>query len=349
MKAGIIGLPTSGKTTLFKALIGKELSVSFDKPNVGTVKIVDPELTELSLAFHPGKTTPAEIDFVDIPGIPIGAENRKRRTEIYTSIRKVNALVEVVDAFSHTRDIKSSIQEFDSDLIIMDLDVVEHRLERLKKEKLDLAKERELNVLKKCADALEKEIPIRDAGLTEEEKHSIKSFEFFTLKPVLYVINISDADINEKDQIKTKASFGKKFFGTHSLFVVMPVELEFELSKLNAADRKEFLSSYGLDKQILPEFIDAAYSLLNYETFYTVGKDEVKAWTITKGTTARKAAGKIHSDIERGFIAAEVIAFEDFKAVNFSFKEAKEKGILRIEGENYIIKNKEIVHFRFNV
>lgn len=347
MKAGIIGLPTSGKTTLFKALIGRELPISFDKPNVGTVKVIDPELTELSNAFHPKKTTPAEIDFVDIPGVPIGEENKKRRAEIYASIRKVNALVEVVDAFSHTRDIESSIQEFDSDLIIMDLDVVERRLERLKKEKLDPAKERELNILKKCADALEKEIPLRNVELTEEEKHSIKSFEFFTLKPVLYVINISDTDINQGGQIK--ASLEKKSSNTNSSFIVMPVELELELSKLNEEDREEFLSSYGLNKQILPEFIDAAYSLLNYETFYTVGKDEVKAWTITKGTNARKAAGKIHSDIERGFIAAEVISFEDFKSVNFSFKEAKEKGILRIEGENYIIKNKEIVHFRFNV
>ncbi len=347
MKAGIIGLPTSGKTTLFRALIGKEIPISFDKPNVGTVKVIDPELTALSLSFHPEKTTPAEIDFVDIPGVPIGEENKKRRTEIYASIRKVNALVEVVDAFSHTKDIESSIQEFDSDLIIMDLDVVERRLERLKKEKLDPAKERELNVLKKCADALEKEIPLRNIELTDEEKHTIKSFEFFTLKPVLYVINISDTDIDKNNEIK--ASLEKKFSNIHSSFIVMPVELEFELSKLNAEDRKEFLSSYGLNKQILPEFIDAAYALLNYETFYTVGKDEVKAWTITKGTNARKAAGKIHSDIERGFIAAEVISFEDFKAVNFSFKEAKEKGVLRIEGENYIIKNKEIVHFRFNV
>ena len=347
MKAGIIGLPTSGKTTLFRALIGKEIPISFDKPNIGTVKVIDPELTALSLSFHPEKTTPAEIDFVDIPGVPIGEENKKRRTEIYASIRKVNALVEVVDAFSHTKDVESSIQEFDSDLIIMDLDVVERRLERLKKEKLDPAKERELNVLKKCADALEKEIPLRNVELTDEEKHTIKSFEFFTLKPVLYVINISDTDIDKNNEIK--ASLEKKFSNIHSSFIVMPVELEFELSKLNAADRKEFLSSYGLNKQILPEFIDAAYALLNYETFYTVGKDEVKAWTITKGTNARKAAGKIHSDIERGFIAAEVISFEDFKAVNFSFKEAKEKGVLRIEGENYIIKNKEIVHFRFNV
>jgi len=347
MKVGIIGLPTSGKTTLFKALMGKEVPVSFERPNIGSVKVIDPELVELSLVFHPEKTTPVEISFVDIPGIPVGVDNKKRRTEIYVSIKKVNALVEVVDAFSHTRDVESLIRGFDADLIIMDLDVIERRLIHLRKEKANPAKEREEGILEKCFDALNKEMTIREIGLTGDEKHSIKSFEFFTLKPVLYVINISDSDISKKEEIKT--TLKKKLLSKNSIFVVMPVELEFELSKLNEEDRKDFLSSYGLNRQILPEFIDSAYSLLNYETFYTVGKDEVKAWTITKGTTARKAAGKVHSDIERGFIAAEVIPFEDLKKVNFSFKEARAEGLLRIEGENYVVKNKEIVHFRFNV
>lgn len=347
MKVGIIGLPRTGKTTLFKALIGKEVTISFEKPNIGSVKVIDYELDKLSSVFHPKKTTPAEINFVDIPGIPVGIENKKRRTEIYTSIRMVDALVEVVDDFSDLRDTESSIKEFDADLIIMDLDVVERRLERLRKEKRDSEKEREKTVLEKCFSILNNEKPLRDAELSEEEKHAVKSFEFFTLKPMLYVINISDDKIEKRDAIRELLV--KKFSGEHFIFIVIPVKLELELSELSEDNKKEFLSSYGLEKQALPEFIDAAYALLNYETFYTVGEDEVKAWTITKGTNARSAAGKVHSDIERGFIAAEVISFEKFEGVEFSLKEAREKGILRIEGEHYIVKNKEIVHFRFNV
>ncbi len=347
MKVGIIGLPRTGKTTLFKALIGKEVPISFEKPNIGSVKVIDYELDKLSSVFHPKKTTRAEINFVDIPGIPVGIENKKRRTEIYTSIRKVDALVEVVDDFSDVRDTESSIKEFDADLIIMDLDVVERRLERLKKEKRDSEKEREKTVLEKCFNILNSEKPLRDTELSEEEKHAVKAFEFFTLKPMFYVINISDGKIEKRDEIRK--FLAEKFFGEHFMFIVMPVKLELELSELSEDDKKEFLSSYGLEKQALPEFIDAAYALLNYETFYTVGKDEVRAWTITKGTNARSAAGKVHSDIERGFIAAEVILFEEFEKVRFSLKEAREKGILRIEGEHYIVKNKEVVHFRFNI
>jgi GTP-binding protein YchF len=347
MKVGIIGLPRTGKTTLFKALIKKEVPISFENPNVGSVKVIDYELDKLSSIFHPKKTIPAEISFVDIPGIPVGIENKRRRTEIYTSIKKVDALVEVVDDFSGLRDTESSIKEFDADLIIIDLDVVERRLERLRKEKRDAEKEREKTVLEKCFSILNSEKPLRDGKLSEEEKHVVKSFEFFTLKPVLYVINISDDKIGKRDEIRE--FLVKKFLGEHFIFIVMPVKLELELSELSEDDKKEFLSSYGLEKQALPEFIDAAYLLLNYETFYTVVNDEVKAWTITKGTNARSAAGKVHSDIERGFIAAEVISFEEFEKVGFSLKEAREKGILRIEGEHYIVKNKEVVHFRFNI
>jgi GTP-binding protein YchF len=308
MKVGIIGLPRTGKTTLFKALIKKEVPISFENPNVGSVKVIDYELDKLSSIFHPKKTIPAEISFVDIPGIPVGIENKRRRTEIYTSIKKVDALVEVVDDFSGLRDTESSIKEFDADLIIIDLDVVERRLERLRKEKRDAEKEREKTVLEKCFSILNSEKPLRDGKLSEEEKHVVKSFEFFTLKPVLYVINISDDKIGKRDEIRE--FLVKKFLGEHFIFIVMPVKLELELSELSEDDKKEFLSSYGLEKQALPEFIDAAYLLLNYETFYTVVNDEVKAWTITKGTNARSAAGNVHSDIERGFMPGKKASSE---------------------------------------
>ncbi len=346
MRIGIVGLPSSGKTSLFKALIGNNIQTSFDKPNIGSVKVIDKDLYKLSEAFNPKKTTPAEITFVDIPGIPSGIENKKRRNEIFSAIRKVDALVEVIDAFSGTNDLEDAIATFDSDLILMDLDVVERRIERLQKEKRDQKKERELTILEKCKGMLENERPLSELNLSEEEINDIRSFEFFTLKPILYVVNISDADIEAKEKLKKMV---KNVISDRYDAIVVPVELELELSELSEGEKEEFLSSYGLEKPILPEFIDASYDLLGYETFYTVGEDEVKAWTIKKGTNARKAAGKIHSDIERGFIAAEVISYKDFESVDFSFKEAKTKGLLRIEGEDYIVKNKDIVHFRFNV
>ena len=346
MKIGITGLPSVGKTTLFRALIGEDFQVSFDKPNIGSVKVTDRELYKLSEIFNPKKTTPAEITFVDIPGIPTGLENKKRRNEIFSAIKKTDALVEVIDSFSGTNDIGDSIAAFDADLVIMDLDIVEKRIERLRKEKKDIKKERELLILERCKKTLEEERPLSEAGFTDEELNEIRSFEFFTLKPILYAINVSDALIKKIEEIRNSV---KKNISNLYDVIIVPAELELELSELSNEEKKEFLSSYGLEKPILPEFIDASYKLLGYETFYTVGEDEVKAWTIKKGTNARKAAGKIHSDIERGFIAAEVVSYKDFESVNFSFKDAKAKGVLRIEGENYVVQNKDIVHFRFNV
>ncbi len=346
MRIGITGLPSSGKTTLFKSLVGSDVSVSFDKPNIGSVKVSDPELYTLSDVFKPKKTTPAEITFVDIPGIPEGYENKKRRNELFSSIKKADALVEVVDLFSGTSDPEDLIKAFDSDLILLDLDVVERRLERLKKEKKTAKSEREKAVLEKCASVLEEEKPLSELDLSNDEIVLLRSFEFFTLKPILYVLNISDSEIKNRGNLINEV---KRIVTLKSEVIAVPVSLELELSELSEEDKKEFLSSYGLEKSVLSEFLEASYKLLGYITFYTVGKDEVKAWTIKKGTNARKAAGKIHSDIERGFIAAEVISYKDFAKVNFSFKKAKEEGLLRVEGENYTISDKEIVHFRFNV
>jgi GTP-binding protein YchF len=346
MKTGIVGLPSSGKTTLFKALVGAGVQVSFDKPNIGNAKVFDPNIRELSNFFKPKKTTYAEISFVDIPGVPRGIENTKRKAEIFSHIRQVDALLEVVDAFSG-EDVETKILDFDSDLILMDLDAVEKRLEKLNKEKLDSNKEMEKKVLEKCLNELNEEKPIRTIGLTNDEKNIISPFGFFSIKPVLYLLNVKDSEIEKGKFLKNKLSEQFKFSKT--FFLSLPVELESELSDLIEPELTEFLKSYGLERTALPEVIEATMKILNYQTFYTVGEDEVRAWIIEKGTNARSAAGTIHSDIERGFIAAEVISIDDFRSVNFSFKEAKAKGSLRIEGENYVLKEGEIVHFRFNV
>ena len=344
MKTGIVGLPSSGKTMLFKALVGTGAKLSFDKPNIGNVKLFDPNVLELSNFFKLKKTIYAEITFVDIPGVPKGVENAKRRNEIFSHIRQVDALVEVVDAFSDEY-VERKIIDFDSDLIIMDLDAVEKRLERLSEEKLDSKKEMERKLLERCLNELNSEKPIRSLELNKEEKNLVSPFGFFSIKPVLYLLNVKDTEIEKGKSLENQLS--EKFKGL--LFLSLPVKLESELMDLTEEELSEFLKSYGLEKPALPEVIEATMKILNYQTFYTIGEDEVRAWIIEKGSNARNAAGIIHSDIERGFIAAEVISFDDFKRLNFSFSEAKSKGLLRIEGENYILKEKEVVHFRFNV
>ena len=346
MKTGIVGLPLSGKTTLFKALVGPDFQTLFDKPNIGSVKVPDPNIEDLAEFFKPKKKTFAEIIFVDIPGVPGGAENSKRRNEIYTSIRKVDALIEVIDSFSRN-DVYEQIASFDSDLIIMDLDVVEKRLERLSKEKLDSIKGFEKESLEKCLLELNKDLPLRNIRLTGEEIKVLSSFEFLTLKPLIYLINVKDSEIEEGKKVVEELRNRTGIKGTN--FISLPLKLESEITELSENEKKEFLSSYGLEEPALPEVIHATMDALNYNVFYTTGEDEVKSWLFEKGLNARAVAGKVHSDIERGFIAAEVISFEDFRKVGFSFKEAKSKGLLRIEGENYIVKNKEVVHFRFNV
>jgi GTP-binding protein YchF len=346
MKTGIVGLPSSGKTMLFKALVGTGVQISHDKPNIGNAKVFDPNILELSNFFKRQKTTYAEITFVDIPGVPKGIENAKRRNEIFFHIRQVDALIEVVDAFSG-EDVETKIVDFDSDLIIMDLDVVEKRLERLNKEKLDPKKEMEKKLLEKCLNELNAERPIRVLELSREEKNLISPFGFFSIKPVLYLLNVKDSEIDRGKTLRNQLS--EKFKFNKNLFLSLPVELETELSDLSETELSEFVKSYGLERPALPEVIEATMKILNYQTFYTVGEDEVRAWIVEKGTNARSAARTIHSDIERGFIAAEVISIDDFRSLNFSFKDAKAKGLLRIEGENYVLREHEIVHFRFNV
>ena len=345
MKVAIIGLPQTGKTTLFKALAG-EIPSTKGNENISEVKIFDQNILELSKAFNPKKTTFATINLVDLPGIPSGPESIKRRNEVLSQIRQFDTLITVIDAF--TKDnFETEIKVFENDLILLDLDVVEKRLERLTKEKQTPEKAMEQKVLSKFEEALNKEIPLRNIEMNDEEKLLVKSFGLFTLKPMLYVINISEDKIPQKEDITNRARTTFNFKNTQ--FSAIPVALEYEISKLSDAEKAEFLQTYNLEKEAINEVIDLTMQLMNLSVFYTVGEDEVRAWLFEKGSPAKKVAGVIHSDIERGFIAAEVISYDEFKNLNFSFKEAKAKGLLRIEGANYIVKDKEIVHFRFNI
>lgn len=350
MKIGIIGLPQTGKTTLFESLTKGTAQVSQSKTNVAAVSVADADLEFLASVFKPKKTTPASVEFADVPGIPPGQENASRRNELLKDVKNVDALVEVFDAFSETPTVArliSQIEGFELDLAFVDLEIVEHRLERIKKEKMTPLLEHELELLMAAQSCLSAGKGLRSLGLAETDKKVLNSYAFITLKPVLYAVNITMTDETAAQHLESdlNTAAGR----ADATVMVLDAKLEREISELPWAEQTEFLQEFGLSGSAIDTFIGRAYELLRLETFYTAGDDECKAWVIEAGTQARGAAGKIHSDIARGFIAAEVISLDDFRKADNSFKVAKERGLLRIEGENYIVKNKEIAHFRFNV
>lgn len=350
MKIGIIGLPQTGKTTLFAALSHGTVQVAQAKTNLASVPIQDEDLAFLAGVFHPKKTTPAAAEFVDVPGMPAGQEHASRRNELLKDIKVVDALVEVFDGFNQPPDpvtLREQIASFDLDLALVDLDVIERRLERMKKEKMTPQLELERDLLVRSQNCLSGGLALRGLGFSADERRALSSYSFISIKPVMRVVNVT---MIEESAARTLESAVQAMTSQQDASVmVLDAKLEHEIAELPADEQASFLSEFGLSGSALDTFVTRAYQLLGLETFYTAGEDECKAWVIAAGTNARDAAGKIHSDIARGFIAAEVTSIDDFKKCGNSFKGAKEKGLLRIEGEHYIIKNKEIAHFRFNV
>ena len=350
MKIGIIGLPQTGKTTLFGALTRGTAQASPSKTNIATVSIADSDLAYLSGIFHPKKTTPASVEFADVPGIPSGQENASRRNELLRDIKNVEALVEMYDAFTRPaspQELREQINSFELDLALVDLEIIERRLERMKKEKMTSLLEKERDLLTDGQACLSAGRALRTLNMSTEDKRILTSYAFLTLKPVMYVVNTTMSD--EAAAKRIEAELTSALNKTDATVMILDAKLEHEISELPAAEQDDFLKEFGLAGSAIDSFIARAYDLLRLETFYTAGEDECKAWVIEAGTNARNAAGKIHTDIARGFIAAEVISLDDFRKAENSFKIAKERGLLRIEGENYIVKNKEIAHFRFNV
>lgn len=350
MKIGIIGSPQTGKTTLFESLTKGAAPASQSRTNVAAISVADPDLDFLASVFKPKKKTPASVEFADVPGMPSGQEHAARRNELLKDIKNVDALVEVFDAFTETPsspELNSRRESFDLDLALVDLEIVEHRLERMKREKMSPLLEHERDLLVSAQTCLSSGKALRSLGLPEEDKKALSSYAFITLKPVMYVANITMTD--EAAALQLESDLQKAAGHADATVMVLDAKLEREISELEPAEQTEFLHEFGLSGSAIDSFINRAYELLKLETFYTAGEDECKAWVIEAGTQARGAAGKIHTDIARGFIAAEVISLDDFRKADNSFKIAKEKGLLRIEGENYVVKNKEIAHFRFNV
>jgi len=350
MKVGIAGFPRSGKTTIFNALTGQQASVGgFTEPgsvHLGTIKVPDARIDRLSDIFKPKKTTYAEMVFVDFPAAAESAGGSALDTGTLTQMRESDALVQVVRGFADTvtgdaPNPLGDLNNFKSELILNDLALIERRLERLKKEK---GKEQERALLERCTVVLDQEQVLRALSLTPEEAAALSGFGFLSRRPIMVVLNVSDADVHAD----LSAELAGWLQAEAMLGLVLSGKIEMEISALEPEDRQVFLDDLGLQAPARERFIRAAYELLDQISFLTSGEDEVRAWTIRRGTPAVKAAGKIHSDIERGFIRAEVVHFDDFVRYGSDAK-CREAGKLRLEGKEYVVKDGDIIHFRFNV
>lgn len=364
LKAGIVGLPNVGKSTLFNAITKKNiLAANYPfatiDPNVGVVTVPDERLTYLENLYMPERTIPTTYEFTDIAGLVKGASNGEGLGNKFLShIREVDAIVEVVRCFENgdiihvegSVDPIRDIEIINVELIISDLEIVQNRIGKIAK-KCEMTKDKaellEFQTLKKCEEALLQNIPLRRLDLSKEERQILKAFCFITLKPIIYMTNVNedDAIVGHNKYTDMVSEYASK---EDASVIVVCAKMESELAELNDDDKKEFLKEMGITSSGLDKLIYATYDLLGLQTFFTSGKDECRAWTFKKGMKAPECAGIIHSDFERGFIKAEVMSFDDLKNCGSELK-VKKAGKMRLEGKEYLMQDGDICYFRFNV
>ena len=363
MKIGIVGLPNVGKSTMFNSITkaGAECAnypFCTIEPNVGIVAVPDKRVDKLAEMYKPQKVTKAVIEFVDIAGLVKGASKGEGLGNKFLShIREVDAIAQVVRCFEDSNVIHvdgsvnplRDIETINLELIFADMETLEKRLEKAKKMlKADKKYQAEIDLIEKIKSNLEKGIPARAIEYSDEEKEMLKEMFLLTSKPIIYIANISEEQIENaenEEMVKQVKEYAKK---ENAEVIPLCVKIEEELSGLEEEDKKEMLEALGLEESGLDKLIKKSYDLLGLMSFLTAGEPEVRAWTIKKGTKAPEAAGKIHSDIQRGFIKAEVVSYDDLMKEG-SMLAAKEKGLVRSEGKEYVMQDGDIVLFKFNV
>lgn len=362
LEVGIVGLPNVGKSTLFNAITkaGAEAAnypFCTIEPNVGVVAVPDPRLDVLTKLYSSKKTTPASVRFVDIAGLVKGASKGEGLgNKFLEHIRQVDAIAHVVRCFedeniTHVADTIDPLRDIDTiqtELCLADLEVVDKRLAKVAKLLKSGSKEARLEaeILERIKAALDEAKPARSLNLNDEELAAIRDANLLTLKPTLYIANVAEEELtSENTYVKKVRELATQ---EEAQVVVICAKVESEIAELDADEAKEFLADLGLDSSGLDRLIHAAFDLLGLMTFLTAGADECRAWTITKGTPAVKAAGKIHSDIERGFIRAEIVNYDDLIRLG-SINAARDKGLVRLEGKDYIMQDGDVTYFRFNV
>ncbi len=361
VKIAIIGLANSGKTTIFNALTGQNLETTV-YPTVsgelhrGIVKVPDARIDRLAEFYKPRKITCATVEYIDYIGLTKGDMDQNRK--VFDLIKDADAVVHVVRSFAdevvaypfESLDPRRDAETLELEMVFGDLELVDKRLQRMD-EGMKRGKkpdETEKRVLLKCRDALEQEMPLRDIPFSEEEERAMRHLQFMSIKPEVIALNISEADLNSERARHQLTELQSFYQGKQVTVISLCGNIEMEIAQLSPDEAKSFLDDLGIEEPALNKLIHVSYELLGLISFLTCGEDEVRAWTIRRGIDAQHAAGKIHSDIERGFIRAEVVSFDDFVSLG-GMAGAREKGQLRLEGKLYEVRDGDIINFRFNV
>lgn len=364
MEIGIVGLPNVGKSTIFNILTRSNVPAenypfTTIEPNIGIVNVPDKRLDFLFENFKKQNTkcTPATIKFIDIAGLVKGAsKGQGLGNKFLSNIREVDAIAHIVRVFDDKNissvsgkiDPISDIEIINTELMLADMEVLSNNYSKIEKQAKtgDKEKEKKLNVLHKCKTAIEQGKMLNTIGLSQEELNEIKEYNFLTVKPILFVFNVGENEIKDfEDKYSNLIEYIKK---QNANFVKISAKIESELINLSENEKNEFVKEMGIDFLGIEEFIKSAYNLLDLITFFTmVGENEIRAWPIKKGTTAEKAAGKIHSDFEKGFVKAEVIKFKDIQELK-DINKIKEKGLMQVHGRDYIVEDGDILFIKYN-